>query len=204
MASRRATTALLTRPVISTASVRLTSSGASRLAAAAVRQHHHLLLPTTHRSQQPLLSIRIQQPIHKTQTSRYYSTDSPTPAAQGESKIYSFDDVKKLASSKGKGSDVILVDVREPHELASTGKIPGAINIPITSAADSFHISDAEFEDRFGRPRPPRDAEVVFYCKAGVRCKAAAGLARDAGWTKVGEYPGSWTEWVEKGGEVER
>jgi hypothetical protein len=110
MASRRATTALLTRPVISTASVRLTPSGAARLAAAsAVRQHHHLLLPATHRPQQPLLSIRIQQPIHKTQTSRYYSTDSPTPAAQGESKIYSFDDVKKLASSKGKGSDVILV-----------------------------------------------------------------------------------------------
>lgn len=94
-------------------------------------------------------------------------------------------------------------DVREPHELQSTGRIPGAINIPVTSAPDSFHISEEEFEDRFGFPRPARDAEVVMYCRAGVRSRAAAGLATDAGWTRVGEYPGSWLDWAEKGGKVE-
>ncbi|KAJ9131171.1 hypothetical protein NKR23_g11850, partial [Pleurostoma richardsiae] len=93
---------------------------------------------------------------------------------------------------------------REPSELKSTGHIPHAVNIPITSAADSFHISDEEFEDRFGYPRPPKDREVVFYCKAGVRSRAAAGLAREAGWTKVGEYPGSWLDWEGKGGKIER
>jgi rhodanese-related sulfurtransferase len=45
---------------------------------------------------------------------------------------------------------------------------------------------------------------VVFYCKAGVRSRGAAGIARDAGWTKVGEYPGSWMDWFEKNGKVER
>jgi rhodanese-related sulfurtransferase len=94
--------------------------------------------------------------------------------------------------------------VREPSELLETGRIPGAINIPIKSAPDSFHISDEEFEDRFGHSRPARDAEVVFYCKAGVRSRGAAGLAREAGWTNVGEYPGSWLDWFEKGGKVER
>lgn len=95
-------------------------------------------------------------------------------------------------------------DVREPGELKQTGRIPHAINIPITSAPDSFHISDEEFEDRFGYPRPDKDAEVVFYCKAGVRSRGAAAIARDAGWTRVGEYPGSWLDWSEKGGKVER
>lgn len=76
--------------------------------------------------------------------------------------------------------------------------------MPITSAPDSFHISEEEFEDRFGYPRPGRDTELVFYCKAGVRSRGAAGLAKDAGWTKVGEFPGSWVEWYEKGGKVER
>ncbi|KAK4100827.1 Rhodanese-like protein, partial [Parathielavia hyrcaniae] len=95
-------------------------------------------------------------------------------------------------------------DVREPHELKESGRIPGALNIPVTSAPDSFHISDDEFEDRFGYPRPARDAEVVMYCRAGVRSRAAAGLASDAGWEKVGEYPGSWLDWFEKGGKVER
>jgi rhodanese-related sulfurtransferase len=97
-----------------------------------------------------------------------------------------------------------LLDVREPHELQESGRIPGALNIPVSSAPDSFHISADEFEDRYGYPRPPPDAEVVFYCRAGVRSRAAAGLARDAGWTKVGEYPGSWLDWFVRGGKVER
>jgi len=69
---------------------------------------------------------------------------------------------------------------------------------------DSFHIGEEEFEDRLGYPRPPKDAEVIFYCKAGVRSRAAAQLARSAGWTNTGEYPGSWLDWVEKGGKVQR
>ncbi len=51
--------------------------------------------------------------------------------------------------------------------------------------------------------RPDKAAEVVFYCKAGVRSRAAAGLAREAGWTSVGEYPGSWMDWSERGGKVQ-
>jgi rhodanese-related sulfurtransferase len=74
----------------------------------------------------------------------------------------------------------------------------------VTSAPDSFHISADEFEDRFGFPRPDPHGEVVFYCRAGVRSRAAAGLAQDAGWTNVGEYPGSWLDWEGRGGEVER
>ncbi|KAH8889780.1 Rhodanese-like protein [Thozetella sp. PMI_491] len=119
-----------------------------------------------------------------------------------QAKVWSFEDVQKVTNEAQPG--VIIVDAREPGELQQTGRIPGAINIPITSAPDSFHIKDEDFEDRFGYPRPAKDAEVVFYCKAGVRSRAAAGLARDAGWTKVGEYPGSWVDWFEKGGKVER
>lgn len=51
--------------------------------------------------------------------------------------------------------------------------------------------------------RPSQADELVFYCKAGVRSRAAARLAKEAGWTNVGEYPGSWMDWVEKGGKVE-
>jgi len=37
-----------------------------------------------------------------------------------------------------------------------------------------------------------------------VRSRAAAQLARQAGWEKTGEYPGSWLDWAGKGGAVER
>jgi len=133
--------------------------------------------------------------------SKGYSTERATPA-QHESKIWDFEGLSKLIEEKG--HKIVLVDVREPGELQQTGKIPGAINIPLTTSPDSFHISEEEFEDRFGYPRPSPDTEVVFYCKAGVRGRAAAKLAQDAGWTNVGEYPGSWLDWFEKGGKVER
>lgn len=98
----------------------------------------------------------------------------------------------------------MFIDVREPLELQETGKIPGAINIPITTAIQSFHISPSDFEDMYGFERPDKDKELVFYCKAGVRAKAAAGLAKHAGWEKVGVYYGSWLDWEREGGEVER
>ncbi|TQS34171.1 hypothetical protein Golomagni_05455 [Golovinomyces magnicellulatus] len=96
------------------------------------------------------------------------------------------------------------VDVREPHELQETGKIPGAINIPITSAIESFHIDEADFEDLHGFQRPEKDQTLVFYCKAGVRAKSAAALAQHAGWKSVGEYPGSWLDWDAQKGPVEK
>jgi rhodanese-related sulfurtransferase len=95
-------------------------------------------------------------------------------------------------------------DTREPSELQDTGRIPTALNIPITSQPDSFFISEEEFEDRFGFERPPKDKEVVFYCRAGVRSRAAAQLARQGGWERTGEYSGSWLDWAGKGGAVER
>ncbi|KAI0453638.1 Rhodanese-like domain-containing protein [Xylaria acuta] len=121
------------------------------------------------------------------------------------SKIWTFEEIQSLSSSQDSSSTKpILIDVREPSELQSTGKIPGAANVPITTSPDSFHISASEFEERYGFERPDKDAEVVFYCRAGVRSRAAAGIAREAGWKNVGEYPGSWIEWSGKGGDVER
>jgi 3-mercaptopyruvate sulfurtransferase SseA len=97
--------------------------------------------------------------------------------------------------------------VREPAELAATGHIPTAINVPITSSPDAFFLPETEFEDRFGFPRPGAEAEVVFYCKSGVRSRAAARLAGQAEPSfggRIGEFPGSWIEWEGRGGAVER
>jgi|SRR5690242_15981543 len=93
----------------------------------------------------------------------------------------------------------LLIDVREPHEFGSN-TIPTAINLPITSHPDALLLSADEFQDQFGFAKPPIGKEVVFFCKAGVRSKAAANLARQAGYENVGEYPGSWLEWEKLGG----
>ena len=48
--------------------------------------------------------------------------------------------------------------------------------------------------------------EIVFYCKAGVRAQAAAQLAVQAGYDPdtLGVYHGSWLDWSNRGGKVER
>ncbi|ERF75704.1 hypothetical protein EPUS_01534 [Endocarpon pusillum Z07020] len=100
----------------------------------------------------------------------------------------------------------IIIDVRESPELSQTGHIPGAQHIPIQSSPDFAFLPAPEFESRFGFPKPTKDQEVIFYCKAGVRSRAAAKLAIQAGdfGGRVGEFPGSWIEWEGKGGKADR
>jgi rhodanese-related sulfurtransferase len=68
--------------------------------------------------------------------------------------------------------------------------------MPITTSPEGLFLSEADFAERFGFPKPRADAEVVFYCKAGVRSKGAATLAEQAGFRNVGEYRGSWLDWA--------
>lgn len=46
--------------------------------------------------------------------------------------------------------------------------------------------------------------EVIFYCKAGVRSRAAARMAREWVGVQAGDMKGGWMEWEGRGGEVER
>jgi len=75
--------------------------------------------------------------------------------------------------------------------------------MPITSSPDAPFLSPEDFEERFGFEKPGKDEEVVFYCKAGVRSRMGAVLGKEAGW-RVGEYRGSWLDWVGHGGEEKR
>jgi 3-mercaptopyruvate sulfurtransferase SseA len=121
------------------------------------------------------------------------------------SKQYDFDSIAAL--TKNPHPNLILIDVREPPELSPPnapdqgGTIPTALNIPLTTAPDAYFLSPEEFEERFGFEKPGLETELVFFCRSGVRSKAAAQLAKRAGYQKVGEYGGSWLDWVEKGGK---
>ncbi|CAK4033865.1 Hypothetical predicted protein [Lecanosticta acicola] len=118
-------------------------------------------------------------------------------APASNSKVYDFDQIKAISEKPSK--DRILIDVREPSEYDS-GYIPTAINLPLKSQPDALFLPAEEFEDRFGFEKPKAKQEVVFYCKSGVRSSAAAQLAQQVGYEKVGEYRGSWLDWEKNGG----
>ncbi|KAF8426939.1 Rhodanese-like domain-containing protein [Tirmania nivea] len=114
-----------------------------------------------------------------------------------EATICGYPTIKALASgARPTDPPTILIDVREPAEYAA-GHIPTAKNLPVMTKPDAFFLPRDEFRDVVGWDKPD-GAPVVFYCKAGVRSAAAAGLARRAGWRAVREYPGSWVDWCER------
>ncbi|SMN20533.1 similar to Saccharomyces cerevisiae YOR286W RDL2 Protein with rhodanese activity [Maudiozyma saulgeensis] len=112
-------------------------------------------------------------------------------------KVYSFDQFKSLVQNPS--SRVVLVDVREPSELADY-KLPHAINIPYKTKPDALSLSGSQFKVNMGFEKPSKDKELVFFCAKGIRAAAAKDIASKNGYPNTAVYPGSMTEWLANGG----
>ncbi len=86
--------------------------------------------------------------------------------------------------------NILLVDVREPHEF-EMGHIPGSILMPLSQF------------DASALPVEP-GKRLVFSCAAGVRSLRALDLARAAGLDADTHYIGGFKDWFMSGGKVER
>nr|KAJ3421870.1 hypothetical protein HK105_002007 [Polyrhizophydium stewartii] len=89
--------------------------------------------------------------------------------------------VQKLSSSPD--PDTILIDVREPSEVAA-GIIPTAHNIPVGALDAAFRLSADEFKDTYGFEKPSTDKNVVVYCRSGRRSAAALQVVKSHGFFK--------------------
>ncbi|RAH73431.1 rhodanese-like domain-containing protein [Aspergillus aculeatinus CBS 121060] len=164
------------------------------------------------------------QPQPQTQQQQHQRRSNSTNATADKGfKQWDFEEITTSLPSANPSSPqkpLILIDVREPAELNATGIIPTAVNVPLASQPDALFLTPDEFETRFGFPKPGVEEgslavtdtagaaapEIVFYCKAGVRARAAAQLAVQAGYdaARIGVYEGSWLDWADRGGKVER
>jgi len=70
-----------------------------------------------------------------------------------------------------RAGDVVLVDVREPAELAQTGRLKGAINLPLATLTERADPASPQHEPALRTDRP-----VILYCASGKR-SAAGGQA---------------------------
>lgn len=76
----------------------------------------------------------------------------------------------------------MLVDVREPQELAETGFIPGAVNIPLGQVGKNLD-------------RLPKTGKLIIYCRSGRRSAEAARFLAGKGYTGVYNLEGGILAW---------
>jgi len=93
--------------------------------------------------------------------------------------------------------DVLLLDVREPGEVAQ-GHIPGALHVPRGLLEPK---ADLEFPHR--EPRvADGEQEIVAYCASGARSALAAATLKEMGFTQVKSMTGGFAAWQAEGLDV--
>lgn len=122
-------------------------------------------------------------------------------ASSANSGIISLKELK----SRMKDKSVVVIDVREPDEIAATGAIEHAgmtaANIPlglICGEANVLSMSPEDVEHDFGVKLPAKDDDskaIVFSCRSGMRAGNAAMMAESLGYKNVLNYKGSANEW---------
>lgn len=74
----------------------------------------------------------------------------------------------------------LLVDVREPHEVAKTGKLAAAANIPLGQIQTVAAIDGLDHDPSFALDRP-----IILYCAAGGRSALAGVTLQAMGYEQV-------------------
>jgi len=101
------------------------------------------------------------------------------------------------AASLMERGDALVVDVREAPELASGGKVKGAVHVP--RGVLEFR-ADPELPSH--DPAFDFDKTVILYCGSGGRAALAGQTLQELGYRDVRNL-GGFKDWVEGGGAVE-
>ncbi|MEQ1718626.1 MAG: rhodanese-like domain-containing protein [Hyphomicrobium sp.] len=115
-------------------------------------------------------------------------------AARREIKEYTAQEAVALATDPG----VLLVDIRDPRELARDGRIPGALHAPRGMLEFWIDPDSPYFKPVFGE-----DKTFVFFCAGGLRSALTAKTLQDMGLAPIAHIQGGFAAWKEAGGAIE-
>lgn len=94
--------------------------------------------------------------------------------------------------------DTLVVDVRDAAEVASSGRVAGAV-----------HVSRGMLEFRADPDSPAHDKAfdknktVIVYCASGGRSALSGKVLKDFGFANVFNL-GAFKDWVDSGGPVDK
>ncbi len=92
--------------------------------------------------------------------------------------------VEELDAMRRRGEQFVLVDVREPHEVAIC-ELPGSVKIPLGTLTENLHrLSTAD--------------QIVMHCRSGSRSAKAVALLQQAGFRKVRNLAGGILAWADR------
>jgi adenylyltransferase/sulfurtransferase len=92
--------------------------------------------------------------------------------------------VEELKALRDRGESVVLLDVREPHEVAISD-LPGSVKIPLGTLPQSL--------DRLSK----EDA-IVVYCRVGGRSAQAVEFLQQMGYGQARNLAGGINRWAER------
>lgn len=92
--------------------------------------------------------------------------------------------VEELQAMRERGESFVLLDVREPHEVAICA-FPESVKIPLGSLSESL-------------PRLSSEDDIVVHCKGGGRSAKAVELLRHSGFKRVRNLAGGIARWAER------
>jgi len=88
----------------------------------------------------------------------------------------------ELKAKLDANESITVIDVREDYERQA-GHIPGSLHIALGNIQSAIDVLDNQ------------DAEVVMYCRSGMRSASAAGFLAQNGYTNVANLTGGITAW---------
>lgn len=115
-------------------------------------------------------------------------------SAKAAIKEYTVEEVQAMADD----DNVVLVDIRDPRELAREGRMPGAFHCP--RGMLEFWICP---ESPYHKAVFAEDKEFVFFCAGAMRSALAAKVAQDMGLKPVAHMLGGFGAWKKAGAAVD-
>lgn len=94
--------------------------------------------------------------------------------------------VVELKKALDEGQDVVLLDVREPHELEIC-RLNFTLHIPLGDLR--FHLDDLE---------QYKNSNLIVYCRSGRRSHLAAEFLQEAGFERVKNLKGGVLAWSDE------
>ena len=102
------------------------------------------------------------------------------------------------ARAKAEAGEALLVDIRDPRELAREGRIPGAFHAP--RGMLEFWIDPAS---PYHKEALATDKTLVLFCASAWRSALSVQTLQDMGVENIAEIEGGFGAWRKAGAPVE-